>query len=384
MSAMKITKNFELGKHMTFELCKQLPMHSWFYYKEGYSPEIVKWAFAKEKTESVFDPFCGVGTTLLAAKENGLQSRGVDSSELAVFISKVKTDDYSQKNIEEVREFIAKVFSERREDVYPKWEFELFDVRAAFPKRHLHDILFLRDRIEAQEGKTRNLLLLGLLSIIPQVSIIVKDGGVLKINRRKRAMPVKEAFRRKIKRMINELEQKQNDGPEPEVYLGDARGTGLGEESEELIVTSPPYLNNIDYSKVYGLELSLLAMSKAAAEETRLRSVRSFIGRKMQVKEMPPEVGEVGEKIPIVGTYFADMEEVMKEMKRLLCSGGAAYIVVSNSVIHQTHVLVDEIFAEMGERIGFSETKIVVGAERIADVKPAKVKTRESIVIVRK
>ena len=37
----------------------------------------------------------------------------------------------------------------------------------------------------------------------------------------------------------------------------------------------------------------------------------------------------------------------------------------------------------IAERIGFS-CEIVVGAERMADVKPAKVKTRESIVIMKK
>jgi thioester reductase-like protein len=90
------------------------------------------------------------------------------------------------------------------------------------------------------------------------------------------------------------------------------------------------------------------------------------------------------EKIPIIGTYFKDMEKVIFEMFRVLKSGRSAHINVSNSVIHETHVLVDEVFAEMGQRIGFSDVEIVVGAERIADVKPAKVKTRESIVIMRK
>jgi hypothetical protein len=58
--------------------------------------------------------------------------------------------------------------------------------------------------------------------------------------------------------------------------------------------------------------------------------------------------------------------------------------VVSNSVIHETHVVVDEIFAKMGERIGFSDSEVVVGAYRVADVRPQKVQTRESIVRLRK
>jgi len=150
------------------------------------------------------------------------------------------------------------------------------------------------------------------------------------------------------------------------------------------VITSPPYLNNIDYSKIYGLELSLLNMSKAEAEEVRMRAVRSFIGRKMDVDAMPPEVGEIGTRIPIIGTYFRDMEGAIAEMFRVLRPGGSAYVIVSNSVIHETHVLVDEVFAEMGERLGFSESEIVIGAERIADVRPQKVKTRESMVVLRK
>ena len=230
----------------------------------------------------------------------------------------------------------------------------------------------------------RDLLLLALLSILPQASIVLKDGGVLKIKKEKMAMPAREIFRRRVKKMVNELESASIHGPVPEVMLGDARMLDIEKESIDLVVTSPPYLNNIDYSKIYGLELSLLNMSKCEAEEMRMRAVRSFIGKKMDVEEMPQEVGEIGYRIPIIGTYFKDMELAMAEMFRVLRSGGSAHVVVSNSVIHETHVLVDEIFAEMAERIGFGDTEIVVGAERIADVRPQKVRTRESIVVMRK
>jgi hypothetical protein len=47
-------------------------------------------------------------------------------------------------------------------------------------------------------------------------------------------------------------------------------------------------------------------------------------------------------------------------------------------------VLVDEVLGEIAQRIGFSDVEIAVGAERIADVRPQKVSTRESVVIMRK
>ncbi len=377
-----------LGRYMTFELSKEKPVHGWFWYKEGYAPELVEWALgdfearAGRGADSVLDPFCGVGTTLLCAKERGIASAGVDASTLAAFVSRAKTDDYDSSDIEAALAFLNKKLDYGSAQGL-NWQFELFSTKAAFPKRNHAEILALREAIENEEGRARNLLLLALLSILPQASIIMKDGGVLKIDKRKRALPAREIFRRKVKRMCRELIGRPQ-GHVPRVFLGDARALDLGGEEADAVITSPPYLNNIDYSKIYGLELSLLSMSKAEAEEVRMRAIRSFIGRRMEVDGMPPEVGDAGLRIPIVGTYFRDMEAAIAEMFRVLKPHGAAYVNVSNSVIHETHVLVDETFAQMAERIGFSETEIVVGAERIADVRPRKVRTRESVVIMRK
>jgi DNA modification methylase len=382
---MKITKNMQLGKYMTFELSKHKQIHGWFWYKEGFAPEIFEHALKYTDAKLVLDPFCGVGTTLLAAKQKGIDSVGVDASPLAVFVSKAKTEDYRREDIEAVKAFLA---GKLKKDAVgarqpPRWDFELFDPRNAFPKRNYNQILAIRDAIEQEDKRVRNLLLLALLSTLPQASIVVKDGGVLKIRKGKRALPAKEIFKRKVKKMLRELEERKAVGHAPLLFLGDARALDIPSSSMDLIVTSPPYLNNIDYSKVYGLELSLLHMSKAEAEEVRLRAIRSFIGKSMEVQEMPPEVGEIGYRIPIVGTYFKDMEGALKEMCRVLRPGSMAYVVVSNSVIHKTHVLVDEILGEIAERIGF-DAEVIVGAERIADVRPQKVKTRESMVVLRK
>ena len=380
----RLTDNPALGRYMTFEFSKEKQIHGWFWYKEGFAPELVKWAIddyrkAGADPKTLLDPFCGVGTTLLFAKEAQLQSAGVDASPLAVFVSKVKTQDYEAGELETALAFLDKRLVPMQAD----WQFELFSPRAAFPKRNYNEILSLRGAIEQEEGRTMELLLFALLSILPQASIILKDGGVLKIMKDKRALPAREIFRRKVKRIVREL-QSAATGHVPQVFLGDARALDMPGEEVDLVVTSPPYLNNIDYSKIYGLELSLLHMSKAEAGEMRMRAIRSFIGKQMAVTEMPPEVGEIGDRIPIIGTYFKDMEGAMAEMFRVLRPGGAAYVNVSNSVIHETHVLVDEVFAEMALRLGFSDAEIVVGAERIADVRPQKVKTRESVVIMRK
>jgi len=333
----------------------------------------------------LLDTFCGTGTSLLVAKAKGLLGIGVDASELAVFVSRVKCANYEKSDLNDVEEFLKTAFQHRYES-YIKWNFELFNPALAFPKRNFNEIIRIRGAItECNYGeKAEDLLLLALISILPQCSIVIKDGGVLKIDKRKRAMPAKEAFKRKVKQMIKDIENTLIRGKDVKILLGDSRALPFENESCDIIVASPPYLNNIDYSKVYGLELSLLTLDEGATKSTRERLLSSFIKKKGEkIVYVPEEVRDIGSRIPIVGAYFADMEKSLSEMKRVLRKDCSAYVVVSNSVIFGEHILVDEILAAIGERLGM-ESRIVVGGYRIADVKPQRIKTRESIVMLKR
>lgn len=403
---MNIRNDFSIGKYFTFEPSKGKPVYNWFYYKEAFSPEVVDYLIEKyannwtnSDTRAVYDPFCGAGTTMLRANELGMNGFSVDSSPLAVFVSRVKCANYSNEDILGIERTVSEMVdgrsgagnAERNQKI--DWQFELFPPERAFPPSNLNALLSIRSALESVENeKAANFLMVALLSIMPQTSLIIKDGGVLKVDKKKRTIPTKEAFKRKVKAMLADVKSMARNGNSmpniertaPDIRLGDSRATDFESESADLIATSPPYLNNIDYSKVYGLELSLLGLDKRITMETRNRSVRSFITSSAYDKgELPKEVQEFADKIPIVGSYFSDMNAVLKEMHRILRPKGVAGFVVGNSVIHETHILVDEIIGEMAEALGF-EVEIVVGLERIADVKPAKVKARESMIVMKK
>lgn len=374
---------FNLGSYFTFELSKSKPIYNWFYYKEAYSPEFVEYVLDEFeiKQGNILDMFLGIGTTAMVAKARGLQAYGIDASPLAVFAARVKTRNYSENDIFIVQKFMKNIF-QKKSLPNLRWEFELFKIEKAFPPANLRDILFIREKIsEIKNENAHNLLLLALISIIPMCSFVLKDGGVLKITK-KSVAPVKEMFKHKVKRILFDLENRII-GLEPQIYLGDARLLPFENKSINTIITSPPYLNNIDYTKIYGLELSLLEINIQNTKETRERCIRSFITSNACRCKIPPEIENIGYRIPIVGTYFSDMEKVLKESFRIMKPGAIASFVVGNSVIHETHILVDEILAEIGARIGF-ECEIWVGSERIADVKFKTIKTRESAIILRK
>ncbi len=360
-----IEEDLSLAPLMTFKESKNLPIHRWFWYKEGFSPQLLE-RFNINKT--VFDPFCGVGTSLLYAKECNIESYGIDASPLATFVSRTKTRNYNKKTIENLK----KALSIKFDTPSIKWDFELFSPRAAFPKRNYNQLLYLREVLESYEE--RDLLLLALLSILPQVSLIKKDGGVLKIDSRKRAVPTKVAFKRKIKQIIQDI-QNSKQGPEPQVSLGDARTYN---QKADVIFTSPPYLNNVDYSKVYGLELSLLTLDKQSTLNFRSNALRSFITRTSKVSGF-----EEYAHLPIVTEYLSDMKRFVETSYKNLEQEGHLYIVVANGVIQNTHIPVDELLARFGLDL-FDEVKIIVGAYRVADVKPKKISVRESVVVMKK
>ncbi|MCF3653065.1 MAG: hypothetical protein L2C94_002725 [Aigarchaeota archaeon] len=91
-----------------------------------------------------------------------------------------------------------------------------------------------------------------------KVSLAYKDGAVLKVVRDKPVPPFRKFFRRLVKRMIKDLTRLSFKPCRLEVYLGDARRMDfLEDEMFDAIITSPPYLNKIEYTKVYRIEYEL-------------------------------------------------------------------------------------------------------------------------------
>jgi DNA modification methylase len=198
----------------------------------------------------------------------------------------------------------------------------------------------------------------------------------------------------------------------PLVLRGDGRTPsrlGLEPETFDVIVTSPPYPNNIDYTEVYKLELWLLGLVHDASEFLTLRR-GTFRSHPTTAREAPtPEfLSEVRQGklrslfLPLVERtkemphpwrsrlllgYFDDLYKALKEYMLLLRPGGMAFFVVGNSLHGGADdpylIPTDLILAELARTCGFGIERVVVarGSKRRLSGNHF---LRETVVVLRK
>src|SRR3989344_4604698 len=88
--------------HATFRGGKENPLHNWYSFLEGYSPEFVEYIldnYAKN-ANTIYDPFAGTGVTPLVSAKRGLSSYYSEINPLLQFLvkTKVNASALSEKN----------------------------------------------------------------------------------------------------------------------------------------------------------------------------------------------------------------------------------------------------------------------------------------------
>jgi DNA modification methylase len=361
-----IPKN--IGDLVTFVPNKFLPIHNWFYYKEGFSRGLVDWLVRDYKLqEPILDPFCGSGTTLLSAKQKGLKAIGTDVSPLSVFVSKAKTRNY---DINSIKEKIEKMKKQRAGFDRLKIDKR---IRRLFYSETLNDILELKAIVDNIENENEQLFFkLALVDTTGRVANVKKVGGSLR-KEKKEKLPVKKLFFGKCKKMLIDLEKTSLTNVEPEVFEGDARDYKFEKESVGSVITSPPYLNKIEYTTVYKMELGMFF----SYPKTQLRAF---------IADEPKSVTGLDELPLIAQAYFEDLEKVLKNIHNALIPNGIACINLSGGCFPEKLVEADEILEKIAEKVGFTVKERIV-ARQIQCHKDRSFKTgkvRESIVILEK
>lgn len=327
--------------------------------------------------EIVLDPMVGSGTTIVEAYQLGRKGIGIDIDPLAIAICRVKTTrlnldllltaglkilDRAARFMERrtsTARFLAKLPAENREFI-DYW----------FTSSTQHEIAALTLAV----GAEKDVRIADFLRLVLSSIVITKSGGVSLArdlahsrphkDRLKQPKSALEAYRIRLNRSMKGLEDLRESGNDSGILVeqGDCRRhIPVPDSSVDLIVTSPPYANAIDYMRAH--KFSLVWFGKSISELTALRS--EYIGseriRRSLEAPLPHAVERVirsvtrrdSRKASMLRQYFVDMRSAMAEMKRVLKEDKACVIVVGPSVMRGYRVDTHKCLGEIGLSLGF-------------------------------
>jgi hypothetical protein len=379
------------------------PVHRWFAYKEGYSPQLLGAVLNGLHLGDglhVCDPFGGVATTALAGLGDPrvAEVRSVDYSPLAHFAGSVKLS-WPQLETQRLRLLLRSALSYSSEAPVKLPELAAFSNPEIFHPQRIRALLRARNHLRqlpSANPEERDFFLLGLAAVTEDLSGVMKDGRALRIvrQRQRRAsslaqhktlIPASGAVKRALAgqwtAMIEDVDalrpERSAARTKMAVHLrGDARSLtairlldsqlAFPDGWADLACFSPPYLNCVDYTEVHKLELWLLdyVTNQAEFKRTRLGTLRSHpsvrFPERNYLKDVSGQVIDLVDGVtqwvqnygarrevgPIIKQYFEDMFQVWREQHRILKPSGVAACVVANSTFSRRKVgqsgIVDE------------------------------------------
>ncbi len=353
----------------------------------------------------MLDPFSGVGTTLVEAYLAGLNVTGFEINPYAALATKTKLKAL-QISVRELTREIADFerFMEKAESGTlrraPKSEPPKgFNGRTElFCPKVERKVLFALEFISKIEDSTiRDIFRLGLGSVMISFSNYSYEPSLTRraaVNKPSiEDANVGLSLSAKLHLMAEDIGWTQGHmrrfgyRPRAKVVpksIFSALESQADEPSIDLVVTSPPYLNNYHYPRNTRPQMHWLGFAQGpgykAARETASfgkfwQTVRdsSPVELTFDMPELSAIVQTIGkrntEKGPYggpgwanyVATYFNDTYEFCTVLKSLLRNGAFAIVVLGNSIIQGVEVKTDCFFGKIGELVGlkFEDTHVL-------------------------
>lgn len=329
-----------------------------------------------QKPLRVLDPMMGSGTVIALARCKGHRAFGVDIDPLAVLISKVWSTTIDP---EQVHEKAADVLSRARSifaslparNSYPHGADEetrrfisyWFD---DYARKQLASLSTAIGRV--RDRTTRDVLWCGFSRLI-----IAKQAGASLAMDLAHSRPHKsydraptKPFRTFATAMSRVVENcihasSQSRGPSPHLYEGDARSLPLSKQSVDLVLTSPPYLNAIDYMRCSKFTLVWMGYSIDELRRIRASSVGTEVGNGAPQDE--PAIRDIMRDLKlrpqlrsgdgaVLARYIDDMRLSLSETARVLVPGGKAIYVVGENTVRGTFIRNAIVVSAVAESVG--------------------------------
>ena len=318
----------------------------------------------------VLDPMCGSGTVLSAASERGHIAIGLDMDPLAVLMADVATTPLDASALRSAALAVERRASQSRART-PPWSDDETDsfARYWFGSQQLEQLVrVIRAIDEVDNLAVRNALRVALSRTIvtkaPKASLaadtshsrphkVIQDSDY----------DVVAGFRASADSLAGLLAKRALAGSVT-TQLGDARRmSGIADGSVDAIVTSPPYLNAIDYLRGHRLALIWLGHSIASLRLIRSNSIGSERGVSSEAESLAIHIVDSirshaaePERLPerVILRYAHDLCQFATQAWRVLKPGSEIVSVVGNSTLRGNYIPNAQILSETLANRGFT------------------------------
>jgi SAM-dependent methyltransferase len=354
-----------------------LGRHSIHPFPARMAPGIALDALGNRKTPlRVLDPMTGSGTVLAVARKEGHRAFGIDLDPLAVLLAGVWTRTVEPTHIQECAACVldrAKTIckSLTSAQAYPDGSDEETRefIRYWFDGYARCQLAALSRAIgPVREHATRDALWCGFSRLI-----ITKSAGASLAMDLAHSRPHRKFTRAPIKpfnRFISAVDTVVSNcprsgsgplGPCVVVKQGDARKLAIETSSIDLVLTSPPYLNAIDYMRCSKFSLVWMGYTVAELRGIRAESVGTEASstQAMDAEWVKLLIEQLGLKPrlsnrdhALLAQYVWDMGRALAEVSRVLRGGGRAVYVVGDSTVRGTFIRNSSIVAALAVEHG--------------------------------
>ena len=382
------------------------PVHRWVPWIAGFSGHFVRDALEHHLPAPgvVLDPFAGVGTTLIEADIAGHEAAGFEINPYAVFAARAKLGAHRLEP-ERLRaaaaEFVTFMDEGARAGRAPKASSPAaFRTRAPFYSPAVErKVLFALDFMATQEATVAALFRLAFAATMVGYSNYSYEPSLGRKASAGRPEveddDVAGAIAAKVRQMADDaawyrsarVQPERDDGRVLQDSFFEGR-TALEEGSVDLLLTSPPYLNNYHYNRntrphLYWLgfcasprdlkrleEKNFGTYWQNARDEKRIDLDPSIVDAAIRaaledVRGRNPEKGVYGGNgwANYAARYFNDCARFIDGAAWCLRPGSTALVVIGNSILQGVPIPTDRFLAAIAASRGFAVVDIHVPRE---------------------
>lgn len=306
--------------------------------------------------DTVLDPFCGSGTTLIEALRLECNAIGIDASPLACLISRAKTTKIDEKEAaklnflyEQIMETAqnefddqATLFTNNSTNLGINNELLFKGVEDWFDAHVITELYYIRSKcLQLDDTRLRDIVLAAFSSIIVTVSRQDSDTRYVKREKNIKKGECLRLFCRNLKSFVRkslELSEEVNESNAVNIYEADILNPPKI-DNVDLLVCSPPYPNAFSYHLYHRTRMLWLGMDQPKFKQEEIGSHRKYSSK--------------SKNRATVETFKREFFTIFSWLKDVIKSGGYACFVIGDSTLGGTIIKNDQLIIEQARKCGF-------------------------------